>query len=285
MHVRGSSLSQPRVLEALKPYIVAFWGQANDEPIPADVRPLYEASGYGSSNVRCFVLDPEGKLVHSFNGFPANAGDPTAFSKEQYAAYFAGEIIRGSARLTPPSVSTTPAALKLPEPKDGVRLFIRLPNRPDSYGYPVVETVENREEWQTLAYPKTARDLEASRLSRWLSLCYPPGVNEQLEPFQVVRGTLKLQPAGPRQAILSGKIRLANTETGYELVEGTLEAVLDYPDKPEAETRPQLRGAVEGIFWRWEPRRNRWMDWRLTMAIESSSQQSTSMVNPPGASK
>lgn len=280
MHVRGSSLSQPRVLAALKPYIVSFWGQSEDEPIPADLRPLYAAAGFGSSNVRCFVLDPEGKLVHAFSGFPANAGNPTAFSTEQYAAYFAGEIERGSARLTLPEVSAAPAPLRLPTPQEGVRLFLRLPDRRDSYGYPVVETVENRDEWKTLAYPKTSRKIDASRLSRWLSLYYPPGVNEQLDPFKIVRGTLQLQPAGPRQAILTGKIRLANTETGHELGEGTLEAVLTYPGSDMAEAPPTLRGAINGRFWRWEPRQGRWMDWKLTMALESASASGAPASSP-----
>src|SRR6187399_321562 len=99
MHVRGSSLSQPKVIEALRPFIVAFWGQKDNEPIPADLRPLYEASGFAGSNVRCFVLDPDGRLVHSFNGFPEHAGDPTRTSPDQYADYFAREIARGGAAL------------------------------------------------------------------------------------------------------------------------------------------------------------------------------------------
>jgi hypothetical protein len=260
MHVRGSSLSHPKVVEALRPFIVAFWGQANDEPIPADVRPLYEASGARGSNVRCFVLDPEGRLVHSFNGFPGQAGNPTAYSREQYAGYFAEEIARAGTRLSLPKVDP---ALRLPDPKDGVRLFIRLPDGRDSYGYPVVETVENRDEWAALAYPKQSREIEAAKLSRWLRFCYPPGVNEQLEPFSIVKGTLTLRPAGRGEAILSGTVRLALSDPGYDLFEGTLEAVLTYGPAVA------LRGVVNGVYWRWDPPRGRWMDWRLTTAIES----------------
>lgn len=266
MHVRGSSLSQPKVIEALRPFIVAFWGQKDNEPIPADVRPLYEASGLGSSNVRCFVLDPDARLVHSFNGFPENAGDPTRTTPEQYADYFAAEIARGSAAIRKPAAPSQASrrTLTLPDVKDGVRLFIRLPDHPASYGYPVVEVVENREEWKTLARPDSPRSIDAAKLLRWLRLCYPPGVNEQLEPFRVARGTLILRPAGDKQAVLSGKIRLAMSEEGYDLFEGAFEAVLTYTG-----SAVKLRGVVDGIYWRFDPPRNRWMDWRLATAVES----------------
>jgi len=260
MHVRGSSLSHPRVVEALRPFIVAFWGQANDEPIPADVQPLYDASAHGGSNVRCFVLDSAGRLLHSFNGFPGNAGNPLGYSDDQYAAYFAGEITRGAAGQTLPKVE---AALRLPDVKSGVRLFIRLPGRHGSYGSPVVEAVENESEWAALAYPSGTREIEASKLSRWLRLCYPPGVNEQLEPFDTVKGTLTLRPAGEKQAILSGTIRLGMSATGYDLFGGTFEAVVTYG------SGVSLRGVVDGVYWRWEPRQGRWMDWRLTAVVES----------------
>lgn len=269
MNVRGSSLSHPKVVETLRPFIVAFWGQANDEPVPADIRPLYEASGYGGgrrdpaggSNVRCFVLDAGGRLLHAFNGFPDNAPNPTAYSPDQYASYFVGEIAYGAARLSLPKVDTT---LKLPDVKDGVRLFIRLPQHRGSYAAPVVEVVENESEWKELAYPKTPREIDASKLSRWLRLCYPPGVNEHLEPFQIVKGTLTLKPAGENQAVLSGPIELAMSGRSDHPFAGSLEAVLRYQSSGVA-----LRGVVDGVYPRFDPPRGRWIDWPLTTAIES----------------
>lgn len=268
MHVRGSSLSQPQVIEALRPFIVAFWGQANDEPIPADLRPLYAASNARGSNVTCFVLDAGGRLLHSFNGFPGQMGNPTAYSREQYAAYFAGEITRGAARLSqpPPARRDEELKLRLPEPTNGVRLFVRLPYARDSYSYPVVETVENRDEWATLAYPTAEREIDAAKLSRWLRLCYPPGVNEQLEPFGVVKGKLTLTPAGKDQAILSGKIRLARSATDYDIFQGTLEAVVTYASASKSTV--SLRAVVDGTYWRFDRYRNGWMDWKLVAAIE-----------------
>ena len=176
MHVRGSSLSHPKVIEALRPFIVAFWGQANNEAIPDDIQPLYDRSGRRSSNVRCFVLDHEGNLLHSFNGFPGNDPNPMRYSSDEYAAYFTDEINR---RAVPLKVKLRDSDLKLPDVKQGVRLFIRLPEHRGSYGAPVVEVVENKDEWTTLAYPKAAREIDAQKLSRWFRLCYPAGVNEQ----------------------------------------------------------------------------------------------------------
>ncbi len=262
MQVRGSSLSHPKVIEALCPFIVSFWGQADNEPTPADVKPLYEASGPRSgSNVRCFVLDSDGRLLHWFNGFPDNAQNSMRYSQDEYAAYFAGEIAHGAAKL---KLDRREAVLQLPDVKNGVRLFIRLPDHRGSYGSPVVEVVENEDEWTTLAYPKTAREIDAQKLSRWLRLCYPPGVNAQLEPFKVVKGTLTLKPAGEKKAVLSGKIRLAMSEQAARPFEGTFDAVLTYDAGAVT-----LRGVVAGWYPRFDKPLNRWLDWKLTAAIES----------------
>jgi hypothetical protein len=262
MHVRGSSLSQPQVIEALRPFIVSFWGQAGNEPIPADQLPFYKATGRQSSNVYCFVLDSTGQFLHGFDGLPAIQGRPLTVSPGELASYYVREIARGTKGLSLP-LPKSAAVTRLPEAKDGVRLFIRLPGRQDTYGYPIIETVENRDEWQTLAYPKASREIDAGLLSRWLSLCYPPGVNEQLHPFGSVKGALTLKPTGPTEALLSGKIRMAKSEGDYELFEGTFEAVLTYG------AATTVRGVLSGIYWRFDAPHNRWSDWELTTAIES----------------
>jgi len=248
------------MIEALRPYIVAFWGQSEDEPIPDDVQPLYDSAGFGHSNVRVFVLDADGKLLRGFNGFPGNAGNSLSYTLDQYVTYLTGEIARAGADATLPR---TQAALRLPDAKDGVRLYIRLPGRRDSYGAPVLATFENQGEWATLAQPRVARKIDASKLSRWLRVCYPGGVNEQLEPYKTVRGTLTLTPLGKDQAILSGDVRMAMSDTDYEIFDGKLEALITYG------TAITLRGALDGKYWRREPRQDRWIDWHLTAAIES----------------
>ena len=262
MHVRGSSLSHPKVIDALRPFIVAFWGQANNEPIPKDIQPLYEASGRGGgSNVRCFVLDPEGKLLHWFNGFPGRASNPMRYSTDEYASYFAEEINRVA---LPIKVKLRDRELKLPDVKDGVRLFIRLPEHRSSYGAPVVEAIENKDEWATLGYPKTARKIDAQSLARWLRLCYPAGVNEQLEPYQSIEGTLTLKAVGEKQAVLSGRVRLGLSDPEDPPFEGTFDALLTY----DRDT-PTVRGIVSGFYRRHDRVHNRETHWKLTAAIES----------------
>ncbi len=263
MHVRGSSLSHPKVIEVLRPFIVAFWGQANNEPIPKDIQPLYDASGRRSgSNVRCFVLDHQGKLLHWFNGFPGNNPNPMRYSTEEYATYFAEEISRGAAPL---KAKLRASELRLPDVKSGVRLFIRLPEHRGSYGAPVVEVVQNQGEWATLSYPETAREIDAEKLSRWLRLCYPAGVNEQLQPYESIQGMLVLTPAGKNRAILSGRIRLAMSDAGQPRFEGTFEALLTYKRNQVS----SLRGVVSGLYRRRDRVHERDMHWRLTAAIES----------------
>ncbi|HKQ40624.1 MAG TPA: hypothetical protein VJ063_21315 [Verrucomicrobiae bacterium] len=262
MHVRGSSLSHPKVIEALRPFIVAFWGQANDEAIPKDIQPLYDASGRRSgSNVRCFVLDRQGKLLHSFNGFPGNNPNPMRYSTDEYAAYFCDEINQAA---LPLKIKLRDTELKLPDVKNGVRLFIRLPEHRGSYGAPVIEVVENKGEWATLEYPKTPREIDAQSLSRWLRLCYPPGVNEQLEPYQSIQGTLSLKPAGEHQAILSGKIRLGMSDSENAPFDGTFDGLLTYQ-----RDKVSMRGVVSGVYRRHDHMHDREMHWKLTAAIES----------------
>lgn len=262
MHVRGSSLSHPKVIDALRPFIVAFWGQADNEAIPEDIQPLYDASGRGGgSNVRCFVLDHHGKLLHWFNGFPGRASNPMRYSTDEYASYFADEINRAA---VPIKVKLRERGLKLPDVKNGVRLFIRLPEHRGSYAAPVVAAVENKEEWVALAYPKTERKIDAQTLSRWLRLCYPAGVNEQLEPYQSVQGTLTLKPVGEQQAILSGKVRLGLTDPDNPPFEGSFDALLTYRGD-----KPTLRGVVSGFYRRHDRVHNREMHWKLAAALES----------------
>ncbi len=268
MHVRGSSLSHPKVVTALQPFIVAFWGQSNDEPTPADVRALEAVVDRrdGASNVRCYVLDVKGKLVHSFNGFPRGERNPSGQRPEAIADYFADEINRGAAKIGIVRSAYKQHPISLPDTKTGVRMFIRLNNMRDAYGVPVVEVIENKGELETLTFPKTPREIPAAALARWLSLCYPAGVNEQLEPFKFVKGTLTLKSVDARTAILSGNIQLAMTEIAEHPFEGQVTAVLTYSGASVS-----LRGIVDGLYPRQDPYRG-WQNLKLTATIESRPQ-------------
>ena len=67
----------PDVVDLLQPFYVTWWAQADRKEPPADVQKLYDriARPFGS-NVSCFVLDGDGALLRSFNGFPDNQRHP-----------------------------------------------------------------------------------------------------------------------------------------------------------------------------------------------------------------
>ncbi len=269
MHVRGGALSNSKVVEALQPFIVSYWGQSNNEEIPKDIKPLYEQTEDGPvTNVRCFVMDPDGKMIHWFYGFPDKAQNPTHHTPKQVEDYYVSEIKKATAKL---KIEGRKNELKLPDTSDGVRMYIRVKSpMQGSYNIPVVQVVENKAEWDTLSYPSSETKIDAGKLARWLNLCYPPGVNEQLKPYDKVEGTIILKSAGKdskhRYAILSGKIKLSISESTDHPFEGTFEAVLKY--KLDEAKVVSLQGVVSGNYPRKDPFRG-WKDWPLTAAIES----------------
>lgn len=254
MHVRAS-LSHPRVVEALRPFIVSYWGQKDQEPIPEEIAKFHDVTGRVNTNTRCFILDADGRCLGGFAGFPGGAPNPVRFPADERADYLVGEIRRLSAKL---ELKPREAALRLPDVKDGVRIFVRLHDAPDSYRVPVVVAVDGAEEKALLARPDRAREIDASKLARWLRLVYPSGVNEQLAPYEKVEGTLTLAPADGGRAILSGPVRMDRA------FDGTVRAVLTYEG-----AAVRLRGVVEGAYHRFDKPRNAWRDWKLTAAIES----------------
>lgn len=150
----------------------------------------------------------------------------------------------------------------LPDVENGVRLFVRLKDvkMMDSYKSPVTEVVPDDGEWKLLEHGE--RTIDAAKLSRWLKLVYPPGVNEQLHPYDTVSGTLTLKPVDDTTAILSGRVTLSQNDNRDHPFTGTLEAVVTY-DKGIS-----LRGVVDGLYPRKDPKRG-WSDWKLNAAIES----------------
>lgn len=254
--MRGGPLSDGDVIAALQTFIVAFWAQKDRAPAPTEVNRLFERSRHrGRSNVACFVLGPDGEVLHSFNGFPGGAANPARGSIKDMARYYVAEIAKakvgGPARTNP---------LALPDLKNGVRIFVRLPETRmfESYRAPVVQTVADQGEWTILARPAAPTEIDAAKLARWLRLCYPPGFNEQLHPYEKVEGKLQLRPAGD-SAILSGTVRLTADRGSLR---GTFQAVVAY-----AEGGPDLKGVLEGTYIRQSQMGRE--EYRVVAAVES----------------
>jgi hypothetical protein len=231
--------------------------------MPADVKAIFTGSELSKDpkrlNLFVFMLDQQGRLVHGFHGLPGGArgGD----GRSDYAK----EIPNGLAKLqllTDKPTTKEGRALRVPDLKAtgagvpaGVRLFVRLNDEKDPFRsqMPVVEVVAMKaEEWQALALPEKAKEIEAATLKNWLVQLYPAGIRtaDQSKPFTKISGSLKLEPAGAdkagRYTLLRGKIKLAKGDDRESTFEGTFQAVLTYGlAAPEVKS---VRAVVEGDY-------------------------------------
>jgi hypothetical protein len=234
-------LSNARVIGSLQPYVLASWEQNPRGDPPEEVRAVLAKAGRWSTNVKCFVLDSAGEVRHSFDGFGGQRG-PTG-DLQSLVPTWVSEIAESSKKIGAPERKNP---LALPEVKDGVRMFVRLTENKvltDRLWYtPVVHVFPDEGERRLFLGPERPREIDASKLSRWLGFCYPPGVNEQLTPFEIVEGRLTLSQAG----ILSGRVRLSRRDPAkIHSFEGDVEAILT--PKGDAFT---LRGVIEGTYTR-----------------------------------
>ncbi len=257
----------------LAPFIVTSWyGHRDDDGIPAPVRAVWsEKFGSrrgpgprGQSNVDLAVLDPKGRVVHSFDGFPR--GGP---GRGGLGAYTLGEVREGMERLkaSPPETETHPLTLPdVGEKERGVRIFVRLmDDRMRAYQAPVVEAVSlDTKDLSALARPKKTRELDASELETWLSEVYPPGVMERTDPktkeaYRVasVAGPLILSPIDPAdgrpRALLSGSVRFTDEGPDDFSWEGELDVLLTY--EVRGSKVHTLRGIFEGVYPRFDKKR------------------------------
>ena len=243
----------------MRPFLVTAWHGADVSDMPADVKAIFTRSELSKDSKRLnlfvFMLDHQGRTVHSFHGLPGGArgGD----GRSDYTK----EIPSGLAKLKLPAdqvgrVSAVPdlKATRAGVPA-GVRLFVRLNDEKDPFRsrIPVVEVVPMKaEEWKALALLEKVKAVEAAALKGWLAQLYPAGIRtaDQRKAFTQITGTLRLEPAGAdktgRYALLRGKIRLAKGNDNESAFEGTLQAVLTYGlAAPEVKS---VRAVVEGDY-------------------------------------
>jgi hypothetical protein len=243
----------------LQPFLVTAWHGAEVADMPPDVRAIFTGSELSKDperlNLFVFMLDHQGRTVHSFHGLPGGArgGDgrsdyakeiPSGLAKLQLPADQAGRVS------AVPDLKATGAGVPA-----GVRLFVRLNDEKDPFRsqIPVVEVVPIRaEEWKALALPEKVKEVEAAALKNWLVQLYPAGIRtaDQRKAFTQITGTLRLEPAGAdktgRYALVRGKIKVAKGDDQESAFEGTLQAVLTYGlAAPEVKT---VRAVVEGDY-------------------------------------
>jgi hypothetical protein len=271
--MRGSSLSHPEVIQALRPYIVTSWTGRGEREMPPDVRELLRSTPIEHGcNIALIVLDPEGRVVEAFRPFPGHTPQSLGFDPERMGAYLRDRILGASSRLRLPQVDP-PGGLRLPDVEGpGVRLFLTFRNEgrfhPTS-GAPVVEAVSlTREEREALRRPEATRPLDAAALRRWLEQLYPPAVMDGPGGVKRVGGTLEVRPVDAATALLRGRVRLVLHDSDETEYEGTLEAVLTYRDG--SADLASLRGVFEASIFRQDrPPGRRVHETRLLAAIES----------------
>lgn len=295
----------------LRPFIVTSWhGHRFDPDVPDVVQAVWRSKfrpspdGPRQSNVDLAVLDSSGRLVHHFDGFarpridgprvnPGQGGRFRPQRPEGLAEYTARQVqrsvrrlprtdrrrVRGSwqrADLRLPDLKSTDSTGSLP----GIRVFVRLmDDRMKAYQAPVVEVVPlSADDWQVLAYPLRTREVDARKLSKWLTQIYPSGVMERTDPrtkkvykIKSTEGTLTLSPAGSdqrlRYAVLEGEVELTDQGSDGFSYRGKLQVVLSYR-VGETQAR-SLRGVFDGIYPRTDRRRGRTRRLPLRVAIES----------------
>jgi hypothetical protein len=247
----------------LQPFLVTAWHGAEAADMPADVQAIFTRSELAKDpkrlNLFVFMLDHQGRTVHSFHGLPGGArgGD----GRSDYTKEISRGLVKLKLRADRPAAQAG-RPLAVPDLKvtgagapAGVRLFVRLNDEEDPFRsrMPVVEVVPMKaEEWKALALPEKVNEIEAGVLKGWLVHLYPAGIRtaDQRKPFSEISGSLKLTPAGAdqagRYALLRGKIRLAKGADRASTFEGTLEAVLTYGlASPEVKS---VRAVVEGDY-------------------------------------
>ena len=271
----------------LQPYIVTSWhGHRNDAQIPDAVKTVWRQKfqptrgGFPQrqSNVDLALLDPKGRVVHSFD----------AAHNEEYGRR--GAIEQHTARQLQHAASLLgldnrlgklrPVKLPTLSGQRGIRVLVSLGDeRMRAYQAPVVEVVPLTEaDWETLSWSDKERIVPAAGLKPWLSQIYPPGVMERTDPqtkfvytIKSITGNLKLTPiisaSGERMAILSGVARLTDTGPGNFSYQGVIGAVITYGKT--GRTPQSLRGYFDGLYPRSDRmhRDTRWLS--LQAAFES----------------
>lgn len=270
----------PAVVRQLQPFIVTSWhGHRNDTDLPKPVRDVWNwkfqvLGDTRQSNVDLAVLDPDGRVMHSFDAFERFP----LRQDESLAEYTARELKRGLGLLDLAEIPARNNPLRLPDlnGKRGIRIFVTLKDdRMRAYRAPIVEVIPmNTADWQLLKYPQQPRELQARELHKWLSQVYPPGVMERTDPrtkkvyaISSTEGTLSLSPATGtatmQQATLAGQVQFRDEGNDGFSYQGHLQVVLTYPiDKQQPNS---LRGVFEGVY----PRRDRFQGRNRQVPLEA----------------
>lgn len=277
--MRGSSLVFPPVLEALRPFIVAWASARTVEEFPEDVRSLLGPDGRRPRNMNLglLVLDADGKLLRQ--AAPSVRPPAFRFDPEAQGRDFQRQVDELLAGL--PLPKARPAARKalaLPDvpgdaPFSGARIVLTFgANRLNHYRTPTVEAAPTTPELRAaLRCPEEAVPVVCEKLRPWLDQIYPPAIMDGQGGFESIEGSLTLRPAGQiegrRCALLEGDIAFALDNKTRIRYEGRLSVVVEYAGEDPDPVR--VRGLCACEFPKHDPSGRTVERIRMTATIES----------------
>ena len=281
--MRGSSLSNPDLIEALAPFVVAVWNGRNTREMPDNVRAVYE-TGPGRrarTNLLFFVLDADGKTIEVLDPFPGKNPSSLGFDRQEQARYLLQQIREVSSRIDLPTPSERSGRLNLPEisgteQPSGLRMLLHFQTRLRSgYSAPVVEVLPlTRAEREALKYPQKNSSIDTRVLKRWLSPFYPPAIMDGMGVVEVLSDSLTFRPAGTRKqgdfryAILEGEVRFILDNRAKTTYTGRLQLVLRY--RVDSDELESFRGSLDGLYVKTDRHRRRGLQIPMVAAIEST---------------
>ncbi len=251
--------------KSLEPYIVTLWNGREPADAPPDVQELVHQRGRqrGQSNIQVFILNPQGKLIHGFDGMTDRHPGDMYQIKKRMPGYFVQELERAARSLGTIPARQSTRSHQLPTVQgDGVPAGMRIyvtcgQNRLGHFQVPVVETAKlTQEQRAALAYTNQTRKIPAQTLRSWLAVMYPPAVMDGHGGMNQVTGELVWQAAGEndtaRFATLRGTIRFELDNRSRITYQGPLELVLRYGKL--GDSLEEVRGVLETKFPRMDQR-------------------------------
>lgn len=266
--MRGSCLSHPDTLEALRGFIVTSWSGHTDLRDPKGMPPAVariHATAAGTivegSNIKCFILTPDGKVEAVFNAFPNNDVSTFDFDADEAGRFFAKSVRHFASELKLPEGVRQSSQLALPRtlpdgtPADA-RLLLHISPKSQLSQYrsavaePLLLGAEARAALSTRGQSSAAsRTVPASAIGSVLKQFYPPAIMQKTGQISAQTGTLTLTPVGTNREGAWLKLTGIATLTLDDGVDTTFSVAVDAMVVTDAAsgTFKSVRGILHGV--------------------------------------
>jgi len=234
--------------------------------MPPEVARIHDTAAgsvVDQSNIKCFILRPDGEVEAFFNAFPNNNVSSFGFDRNKAGQFFAESVRQFSSELTvpePPAADRCPV-LALPKtlpdgtPADARLLLSISPgSQLSQYLSSVAEPFLLGDECKaalggTTQAESGTRSIKAKDLFSILSHFYPPAIMQNTGAISAVEGSLNLAPLGTNEdgawASLTGDAILT-LDDGMETRFSTKVDALVSTDQASGKFHA-IRGILEGV--------------------------------------